>query len=307
MQVVIAGGSGFLGRALVRSLDAAGHQVVVLTRRATAERAAMASASVRQVEWQPDGGVGAWARHVDEADAVINVTGAGIADRRWTQARRAELSASRLLPARSLVAALVRASPRGRLFIQGSAVGYYGTGPPDRTFDESSPAGSDYLARLCVAWEAEARPAAALDCRLVLLRTGVALAQGGGMLDRLRLPILLFAGGPVGGGRQMISWIHRDDWVAMVVWVLTGAVEGPLNACAPSPASNAELTRAFARSLHRPAWLPVPAPIIRLVFGEMGQSMLIEGQRVIPRRATDLGFTFRYPTVWQALGSGRPA
>ena len=233
MRIVIAGGSGFLGRALSEHLVGKQHQVVILTR----GESVPSSTGARPVSWQPDGSPhpGAWAREIDGADAIVNLAGAGIADKRWTRRRKDELRQSRAQPARSLVAAIRAASAKPATFVQGSAVGFYGTAG-DEIIDESFPPGQDFLGQLCVSWEAEAHPAAALGCRLVILRSGVVLGRGGGMLDKVVPPFQFFVGGPIASGRQYLSWIHQADWLALVTWVLeTSSASGPVNAASPSP------------------------------------------------------------------------
>lgn len=298
MNVVIAGGSGLIGRALTERLLADQHSVVILSRTS----APASNPRVRRVGWKPDGGVGAWVEEIAGADAVVNLAGAGIADRRWTPDQKTELRSSRIMPTRSLVAAVRQARRRPVVFIQGSAVGFYGTDDGTRDVDESSPPGSDFLADLCQAWEAEALPAAEFGCRLVTLRTGVVLSADGGVLSRLRLPFLLFAGGPISSGRQYISWVHEADFISMVAWALANpAVHGVFNATSPEPVTNARFSAALGRALHRPSLMPLPAFALRLVYGEMAQVMLIEGQRVVPRRAIEMGFTFRYPRIEDAV------
>jgi uncharacterized protein (TIGR01777 family) len=299
MKVVIAGGGGMLGRALTGRLVATGHQVVVLTRDGSSPAT---MANVRRVEWAPDGSADIWANEIDGAAAVINLVGASLADGRWTDARKEELRSSRVLPTRSLVAAIRQVAARPVVFIQGSAVGFYGAASGDKELDESFPPGDDFLGQLCVAWEAEAHAVTALGCRLVLLRSGVVLTSDGGMLGRLRLPFRLYLGGPIGSGAQYLSWIHIDDWLTLVVWALsTPVVSGVINATAPSPATNAAFTEAFARALGRPHWLRVPALALRLVYGEMANALLIHGQRVVPKHAQTLGFRFTYPMVEEAM------
>jgi uncharacterized protein (TIGR01777 family) len=295
MKIAIAGGTGFLGQALARRLEDAGHDVVVLTRDATRTRPGVAG---RPVTWDPDTAVGAWTAEVDGADAVVNLAGAGLADRRWTDDRKAELRESRISSTRHLVTAVREAARRPSVFLQASAVGFYGTDETGREMDESFPPGNDFLARLCVAWEAEAHPVAALGCRLVILRNGVVLAPDGGAGRKLRLPFKLFVGGPIASGRQYVSWIHRDDWVAMAAWALTNAdVSGVLNATSPNAVTNEELSRAIGRALRRPSWLRVPGFALRALVGEMAGPALIRGQRVVPRRAVELGFRFARPDI----------
>ena len=314
MRIVVAGGSGFLGRPLVNRLAVALHDVVVLTRGPAGPRVG----SIRSVTWTPDGEIpptragraeagsgrfGDWSTEVDGADAIINLAGEGIADRRWTVARKNVLRRTRMWSTRSLVAAVRAAAVKPPVFLSGSAVGYYGS-TGDRTLDESSPPGSDFLAKLCVDWEAEAREAAALGCRVVTLRSGLVLARDGGALKKLLPPFQLYAGGPISSGRQFMSWIHRDDWIEMVMWALdTRAVAGALNATAPNPVTNAEFSRELGRALNRPSWLPVPALALRLLVGEIAPVALVGGQRVMPKRALAHGFTFRYPELAAALAA----
>jgi uncharacterized protein len=299
MKVVIAGGSGLIGRFLAAHLAWAGNQVVVLTRDAGALSPTVA---IRHVEWQPDGTAGPWASEIDGATAVVNLSGAGIADSAWSDERKQELRSSRVLPTRSLVAAVRQASTKPGVFLQGSAMGFYGASLDDRELDESFPPGDDFLGQLCVAWEAEAHPVVALESRLVLLRSGVVLSSEGGILGRLRLPFLFFVGGPVASGRQYMSWIHIDDWVAMATWALTTpAVSGIFNAASPSPVTNDEFSQAYAHALGRPSWLRVPAFALQTIFGEMGVVMLTKGQRLVPKHALDLGFRFKYPTIAEAM------
>jgi uncharacterized protein (TIGR01777 family) len=300
MKFVLAGGSGFLGRSLTTALIAAGQDVVVLTRRPPL--AQLRQGGPRFIEWDPDGEAGPWASEIDGAQGVVNLTGAGIADRRWTADRKDELRSSRVLSTRSLVSAVRAASRPPAVFLQGSAVGFYGADGADRELDESFPPGDDFLGQLCVAWEAEAHPAEALGCRVVILRSGVVLGRGGGLVKRLRLPFRLFAGGPISTGRQYISWVHCDDWLKLVQWALaTPTLSGPINATAPTPVTNAELSQSLARALHRPSWLRVPALALKAIYGEMADSVLIGGQRVVPRRALALGFTFAYPRIDAAM------
>jgi uncharacterized protein (TIGR01777 family) len=299
MKVVIAGGSGLIGRALAAHLAWNGHQVVVLTRDVSGLPPTVA---VRRVEWQPDGTAGPWVSEIEGATAVVNLAGAGIADSAWSDERKQELRSSRVLPTRSLVAAIRQASIKPGVFVQGSAMGFYGASLDDRELDESFPPGDDFLGQLCVAWEAEAHPVAALGIRLVVLRTGLVLSPDGGILGRLKWPFLFFLGGPIASGRQYMSWIHVDDWLAMAVWAVSAPVAtGAFNATAPSPVTNEEFSAAYGRALNRPSWLRVPAIGLRTIFGEMGLVMLTRGQRVIPKHALDLGFRFQYPGIDEAM------
>jgi len=301
MKIVVAGGSGLIGRALTDRLVAIGHDVVVLTRDASARQA---SGRLRYMGWLPDGDVGAWALEIDGAHAVINLTGAALDRGRWTAARKAELRSSRVLPTRSLVAAIRRAGAKPSVFIHGSAVGFYGMTADDREVDESFPPGDDFLSDLAVAWEAEAHPVSALGCRLVILRSGVVLTNEGGMIGRLRLPFRMFVGGPVSPGTQYISWVHRDDWIQMALWAMTTPpASGVFNNTSPMPVTNANFSQALGRALRRPSWLKVPRFALRILFGELADVALIHGQRAIPKRALEMGFTFEHPAIDEALES----
>jgi uncharacterized protein (TIGR01777 family) len=237
---------------------------------------------------------------VDGADAVVNLAGESIASGRWTAARKERIRDTRIRATRSLVAAIERASRRPTAFISGSAIGYYGP-HGDEPVTEQTPAGNDFLATVCRAWEAEALRAATAT-RLVLLRTGIVLERVGGALPQMALPFTLFAGGPAGSGQQYQPWIHRNDWVSMATWALhSPAVSGPLNVTAPNPVTNREFARTLGRVLRRPAVIPAPAFALRLVLGEMADGLLLTGARVIPAHAQAMGFHFEYPTLETAL------
>jgi len=296
VKYVIAGGSGFLGQALVRDLAGHGHEVVVLTR----GRARTAD-GVRYLNWSN----GSWRVEIDGANGVVNLAGAGIADKRWTAARKQELRASRVNATRALVDAIRAASRRPAVLLSGSAVGFYG---PQRdegpALDESAPPGDDFLATMAVDWEAEAHPAAALGCRVVILRTGIVLAREGGALQKMIPPFNFFVGGPLGSGRQVMSWIHRTDWIEMAGWLLRrDDAVGVFNGTAPVPVTNAEFSKALGRALGRPSWLPVPGLALKVIVGEMAGPALLAGQRVVPKHALDLGFTFQYPEITSAMRS----
>ena len=289
MRVVIAGGTGFLGTALVSRLRESGHAATVLTRHPR---------STQDVQWNPYGPPADWAHVLEGADAVINLTGAPIA-RRWTRAHKQEMWKSRVLSTRALVAAMRSVRRMPATLVNASAIGIYGDRGDAPLTEESAP-GSGFLASLVEEWEKEAQSAAP-DARVVLLRTGIALSREGGAFPQMALPFRLFAGGPLGSGRQYVSWIHRDDWTAMVSWALTAAaVSGPLNATAPHPVTNLELARTLGRVLRRPAFMPAPAFALRAMLGEMAEAILT-GQRVRPAQAQTLGFDFRYPDLDGAL------
>ena len=210
---------------------------------------------------------------------------------------------SRVQATRSLATAIRRATTPPPVFVSGSAVGYYGP-RGDEVVAEDAPAGSDFLAQVCVQWEAEAARAASDRTRVVMIRTGLVLERDGGALPEMLPPFRFGAGGPVGSGRQYWPWIHRADWIALVRWVVqTPAASGPTNATGPQPVTNAEFARALGRAMHRPAFMPAPAFALRLLLGEMADALLLSGQRAVPAKAERLGFTFRHPTVDTALAA----
>jgi uncharacterized protein (TIGR01777 family) len=306
MTIVLAGGSGFLGRALDAHFSANGHTVRTLTRRPR-------QGIVNEVAWQPDGSSGPWARALDDADVVVNLAGEGIADRRWNEARKKALRTSRVLPARSLAAALASAPVKQRTFITNCAIGYYGA-RGDEPIIETTPPGDDFLARLCIDWEREAMTAASPTTHVAVVRTGIVLHPDGGALKSMLTPFRLGIGGPMGTGRQYMSWIHLEDWVSLVEWLATHASGGASsleparpnssvwNATAPTPVTNAEFGRTLGAVLRRPAVLPAPAFGLKLLLGEFA-NFLLTGARVIPAAAERAGFRFRYRELEPALRS----
>jgi uncharacterized protein len=295
MNIVIAGGTGFLGRPLTASLIGDGHDVIVLTRGSTAV------AGARALTWDPTGDTGAWSAAVDGADAVINLAGESIAGKRWTAEHKQRIRDSRVRATRSLAAAIRAAASPPAVFVSGSAVGYYGPlGGEIAT--EDHPAGTDFLARVCQEWEQEAMRAASPRTRVVCLRTGLVLERDGGALPQMLPPFRFGAGGPIGSGRQCWPWIHRDDWVALVRWAIdTPGVTGALNVTAPHPVSSTVFARALGSAMHRPAFLPAPAFALRLLLGEMADALLLSGQNAVPAKAERAGFTFKYRNVDDAL------
>ncbi|MEO8033592.1 MAG: TIGR01777 family oxidoreductase [Acidobacteriota bacterium] len=291
MKIVIAGGTGFIGEPLVRSLLGRG-DVAVLTRDPAHVRAG------RAVLWQPSDGE--WTREIADADVVINLAGENIAAGRWSVERKRRLIDSRLEATRALVAALRKTPNPNRTFISASAVGFYGDRADD-VMDETSTSGKGFLADLVVKWEEAARAAEAIS-RLVILRFGVVLDTGGGALAKMLLPFKLGLGGPIGSGRQWMSWIDRMDAVRIVEWAIDNRdARGVYNATAPAPVRNREFSAELGRALHRPAILPAPAFAIRAAFGQMGEETVLAGQRVEPKHALAEGFTFQSPTLRAAL------
>ncbi len=295
MNIVVTGGTGFIGHALVDESARQGHDVVVLSRKPGSP----ARSSVRYVQWDART-PGPWQTEVASADVVVNLAGEPIAEGRWTDSRKRILFDSRILSTRILVDALVARPAPLPVLVSASGIGYYGPSD-DRLLDERSPLGEGFLAQLSATWEAEALRAGQFGTRVVLLRTGMVLEQEGGALPRMLLPFRLFAGGPVLPGTQWVSWIHRADLIGLIQWAIaTPTVSGPVNAVAPGAVTMRTFCATVGRTLHRPSWLPVPGLVLHLVLGELG-TLMTTGQRIDPAQARAGGYAFRYPTLDPAL------
>lgn len=293
MKIIVAGGSGFIGEPLVRRLIAKGHDVAVLSR-----DPAKVSAG-RGVQWDAKS-QGAWSSEVAAAEVVINLAGENIGEGRWSDERKRRMIDSRVNATNALVEALRTEPARQRTLINASAVGIYGD-RGDETLDESSDPGRGFLTEIVTKWETAARAAEPL-ARLVILRFGVVLAGDGGAVGKMLLPFKLGAGGPIGSGKQWMSWIDRDDALRIIEWAIeTPATRGTYNATAPTPARNRDFARALGRALHRPALLRTPALALRLAFGEMADEVLLAGQRVLPARAQREGFTWEFADLEKSL------
>jgi uncharacterized protein (TIGR01777 family) len=300
MRIVIAGGSGFLGRALSERLVADGHQVLALTRGGGRGRHWEGPRST--ATWAPNGAAGDWASALEGAHAIVNLAGTSIGDGRWTKSRKAAILDSRVDATRSLVAAVRGLKSPPSVFVSSSAQGYYGNRRDEQLAEDAAPS-RDFLAEVCVRWEAEARQASDV-CRVVTLRTGIVLAADGGALPRMVLPFKLFAGGPFGSGRQFMSWIHLDDWVGIARFALSDErVQGPINLGSPNPVRNREFAAALGRALRRPSWIPAPGFALRVALGEMAQPLLLASTRMIPAAALSCGYRFRHAEVDSALGA----
>ena len=290
MRVLITGGTGFIGQALCPRLAAAGHDVVVLSRQSQPALPAGATRSVTRLG-ELDAG---------EFDAVINLAGAPIGDARWTAARKQLLLDSRTQTTVRLVEWMGKSARRPKALLSASAVGYYGE-QGDRPITEDTPPTRGFTHELCAAWEREAEKAVALGLRVCLMRIGVVLDRGGGALAKMLPAFRLGAGGRLGSGEHYFPWIHRDDMVAIVQWLLENPqASGAYNAGAPNPVTNAEFTLALGEALGRPTVLPMPAAALRLLFGEMSELLLVS-DRMLPQRLLNEGFEFRYPDIAAAL------
>lgn len=296
MKIIVMGGSGLIGQALTGALARRGDEVWALSRH---PEAAITPPGVKAVAWDartPQG----WQDLADQADAIINLAGASIGARPWTNARKQLIRSSRVDAGKAIVAALERSQHRPAVLLQIAGVGYYGN-QGDTPLDEQSPAGTDFAARVVVDWENANHPVTLLGVRHVVMRTGVVLAARGGVLAPFILQNRLFAGGPLGSGRQWISWIHLNDLVRVFEFLLDRQpVEGVFNVTAPEPLTNADFGRAVSREMHRPYWIPAPAIALKAVLGEMS-TLVLDGQRVLPKRLLEMGFQFEYPTLQTAL------
>jgi uncharacterized protein len=298
MRVVITGGSGLIGSAVARELGGAGHEIVVLSR---APSKVTLPPNTRAVEWDGKTGEG-WASLLDAGTAIVHLAGESIAGGRWTEEKKRRIRASRVESGAAVMAAIRQAKEKPRVLLQGSAVGLYGP-CGDEIVTESHPPGRDFLAEVCVEWEASTAEAESLGVRRAVLRTGIVLSTDGGALPKMALPFKLGAGGPLGGGRQWFPWIHLADEVGAIRFLLEREdARGPFNLTAPEPLTNRDFSRVLGRALHRPSLAPAPGFALRLVLGEMAD-MLLHGQRAVPQRLLELGYVFRYPEALPALRS----
>ena len=299
MKLVLAGGTGFIGSALIEALLDRGDKVTLLTR----------DLHAAQLRW--DGRVdarlwngrdpGPWVMTLDGADAVVNLAGESVAGGRWTPERKLKLIKSRVDSTRAVVAALEQARERPLVLVNASAVGYYGAS--ERQCAEDAPQGSDFLAALCGQWEREALAAEKLETRVVTTRFGVVLGKSGGALAKMLPPFRLGLGGPLGSGSQPFPWIHLDDAAGAILFAIDDAkLAGPVNLTAPDAKTNKEFATALGRALHRPAFIPAPAFAVRLAFGEMS-TLLLDGQRAVPARLMARGYAFKHPQLDGALSS----
>ncbi|MCS7028314.1 MAG: TIGR01777 family oxidoreductase [Bacteroidia bacterium] len=294
MKVVLAGCTGFIGKPLTEYLVQKGYDVVSLVRK---NNPALPS-TVKQVLWNGKD-QGEWSKEIDGAHAVVNLSGAGIADKRWTDERKKLIVSSRVESTQAIKTAIENAIQKPKVWINASAVGYYGK-LDNQIATEGSPAGNDFLADTCRMWE-EATKGAEKYTRLVILRIGVVLEKDGGALPKMAMPFKMFVGGHTGSGKQGFPWIHRDDVIGLIEFAIKNdKVEGVINATAPELLNNKEFCKVLAKVLKRPNLFPVPAFMLKMIFGEMS-AMLLEGQLVKPLRAQEYGYTFKYPTAESAL------
>lgn len=287
MRILVTGGTGFIGNSLTKSLKDQGHEVVLLTRRDV-----------------PPPGADLPAEFLERVDAIVNMAGENIAGGRWTESNKRRIRHSRIHLTEALANACRAAAEKGLpvpgVMISFSAVGYYGT-DPSAVFTEKSPPGAGWLPRVAQDWEAAASGAVTAGVRLVIFRLGVVLGPGG-FLQRLAPPFRFFTGGPAGSGKQWISWIHRDDVVAVVINALTDErLKGPYNLTTPDPVTMDRMSAAIGMALERPSWLRIPGFVLRLLFGEMAEELILKGQRALPVRLSETGYRFLYPDLQAAV------
>lgn len=296
MKVLISGASGLIGSEVVRALIAKGHQVVRLVRDKKLQ-------SPDSVFWDPDQGI-LDPKSLSGIDAVINLSGENIASRRWNETQKKKILDSRLNATHTLVRAMTSMANPPKVFISGSAVGFYGDSGFE-TCTETAQQGKGFLANVCAQWERAAAPALDKGIRTVLLRTGVVLSPDGGALAKMVPPFKLGLGGVLGSGQQYVSWVSIDDIAGIVLYILEyPQLEGPVNAVAPNPVTNAQLTKALGKVLGRPTFIPAPAFILRLILGkEMADEFLLTSTRVAPLQLQNRGYKFKYPDLEQALRS----
>jgi len=302
MKIFVTGATGFIGRRLIPSLLTDGHEVTALSRSAVRAKKILGERA-KVVEGNPLAS-GSWQEEVGRCDAVINLCGEPILKKKWTPARKRLLLDSRIIPTKLIVAALETAQRRPQVLVSGSAISYYGSHDAELLTEDSSPGPKEFFAvALVVDWENEALKANRLGVRVVTLRTGIVLGRGGGALTEMTKAFKFFAGGPIGNGRQYMSWIHIDDHIGMTKLALTNSgISDGLNMTAPSPVTNREFMRAIGRTLGRPSRLPVPGFVLKLLFGE-GAGLLLEGQRVLPKKAQDARYQFLYSALEPALAN----
>lgn len=297
MRFIITGGTGLIGRALTSSLAADGHDIIILSRNPA--RATGLPAGVKVEGWDGCTATG-WGNLVEGTDAIINLASENIGGDswfsiRWTKERRKRVLDSRINAGNAVSEAIRLAEKKPKVLIQPSAVGYYGTQNGDTELTEDSPHGSDYLSQVCQLWESVNQEVEALGVRRIVLRTGVVLSVQGGSLPRQMLPFKMFVGGPIGNGRQWLSWIHIADVISAIRFLLeNGNARGPFNMTSPTPLTNAEFSRILGRVMKRPSYLPIPSFFFKIIFGEVA-TILLEGQRVIPRHLLEMGYQFEFP------------
>ncbi len=302
----MTGATGFVGSRLVQRLLAEQHQVVAFTRNVSRAAEILPNSENLEIVAYSPKEAGDWQKKIAGCEGVVNLAGEPIAENRWTPELKKNLLESRTLTTQNVVNAIAslhasvtaQANPTPTVLVNASAIGFYGTSET-ASFTENSEAGKDFLAEVCQAWEAEANKVKDSGTRLVILRIGIVL-ENGGALGKMLAPFKMFAGGPIGSGKQWFSWIHREDLVNLILKALTSDMEGVYNATAPNPVKMADLTTTLGQVMNRPSWLPVPGFALEALLGD-GAIVVLEGQQVLPQRTLSAGFQYQYPSVKEAL------
>jgi uncharacterized protein len=289
MRVAVSGASGLIGAAVVRRLQAAGHQISRLVRGAP---------KAGEIQWNPTGAVDLGG--LEGCDAVVHLAGESISGR-WTPTKKSKILNSRVQGTMTIAAALARLQQKPKVLVNASAIGYYGP-RGDELLDESSASGNDFLSEVARQWESATEPATRADIRVVMLRFGVVLSGQGGALAKMITPFRMGVGGRIGSGTQWMSWVSLDDVAGAVEYAITNSsLRGPVNVVAPSPVSNEEFTKRLGEVLHRPTIFPMPEFAVKLAFGEMGETLLLGSQRVVPKKLQESGYKFAHPELKDAL------
>jgi uncharacterized protein (TIGR01777 family) len=298
MKIAITGASGFIGGILADHLWTRRHHLVLLSRNPPE----VSNLTQQEwIAWNP-GASGDWEEAIEGVDGIINLAGEPIAAKRWSDSQKEKIRFSRIESTKALVKAIGKAKQKPKFLISSSAVGYYGPRGDETVTEETAP-GTDYLARVCVDWEKEARNAESYDVRVVLVRTGIVLDKGKGALAKMIVPFKYFAGGPLGSGNQWMPWIHIADQIGLLTFLLENQNAcGPFNATAPNPVTMSEFCKTLGNVLNRPSWASVPGSMLTILVGEMAE-MLLNGQRAVPQAAIKLGYEFMYPHLMPALES----
>ncbi|MBI3586747.1 MAG: TIGR01777 family protein [Ignavibacteriales bacterium] len=299
MKIILAGATGFIGQRLIKKLGESSHSLVLLSRNSSEARRHFGE--MVQVEQWDARTLGAWAQHLDGADAVINLAGESISGKRWSQTQKQKILASRIDATNAIVEALAQANKKPHVLINASAVGYYGD-VPEGNVTEDYPRGNDFLAETCGRWEQAALRAEQFGIRVACIRTGIVLDKNGGALKKLLLPFRLFAGGPLGTGKQWFPWIHIEDEIGAILLALKNQnIAGPVNLAAPESVTMRQFCSALGKAMRRPSWAPVPGFVLRIALGEMAGPLLLSGQRAVPKKLLAAGYAFRFPELNTAL------
>jgi uncharacterized protein len=295
MKITVLGGTGFIGKILMKNLVQEGHKVVLLSRNPLN----ISKADIEAAKWDADH-IDAWIKYIDGADAIINLSGEPIGSKRWTQKQKDKIIDSRLKTTRAIVSAISKSKSKPKLLINASAVGYYGNVESGEV-TELSDSGAGFLSDVCKKWETGAKEAEKYGVRVVLVRLGIVLEKDGGALKKMLLPFKLFIGGPLGSGKQWLPWVHRDDLVGSMLFILKNQnISGVVNITSPNPVRMKEFSRELGKILKRPSMFPVPAFVLKILLGEMSE-MILTGQKAIPQKLIEAGYKFKFPELKSAL------